>query len=90
MVQVISNLLQNAAKFTGSRGSTRVSVTTDRAERQAVLRIADTGVGMTPQMLAWLLEPFAQADDTLNRSTGGLGLGLALAKGLVRYPTAAK
>jgi len=48
-----------------------------------VVRVADTGVGMAPEMLARLFQPFVQADATLDRSKGGLGLGLALVKGLV-------
>ena len=85
LAQVVGNLLQNAAKFTGPGGRMRVSVATDNATKGAgaVVRIADTGIGMTPEMLARLFQPFAQADATLDRSKGGLGLGLALAKGLV-------
>jgi PAS domain S-box-containing protein len=83
IAQVVGNLLQNAAKFTGRGGSTRVTVSMDPEERQAVLRVADTGVGMAPEVLARLFEPFVQADTTLDRSKGGLGLGLALVKGLV-------
>ena len=83
LAQVVGNLLQNAAKFTGPGGRMRVSVATDDATRGAVVRVVDTGIGMTPEMLARLFQPFAQADATLDRSKGGLGLGLALAKGLV-------
>ncbi len=83
LAQVVGNLLQNAAKFTGREGRTRVAVTTDGALRKAVIRVTDTGVGMTPRMLSRLFEPFSQADETLDRSQGGLGLGLALVKGLL-------
>ena len=83
LTQVVGNLLQNAAKFTGPGGHVRVSVSTDSETKWAAVRIADTGVGMAPEMLARLFEPFAQADTTLDRSKGGLGLGLALARGLV-------
>ena len=83
LVQVIGNLLHNAAKFSGRKGSTRVVVTTDDAHQRAVVRVVDTGKGMASQMLSRLFEPFSQSDDTLDRSKGGLGLGLALAKGLV-------
>jgi two-component system CheB/CheR fusion protein len=83
LAQVVGNLLQNAAKFTGPGGRMRVSVAADEATRGAVVRVVDTGIGMTPEMLARLFQPFAQADATLDRSKGGLGLGLALAKGLV-------
>jgi two-component system CheB/CheR fusion protein len=83
LTQVVGNLLQNAAKFTGPGGHIRVSVSTDSETKWATIRVADTGVGMAPEMLARLFEPFAQADTTLDRSKGGLGLGLALSKGLV-------
>jgi len=82
VAQIIGNLLQNAAKFTGRGGATRITITTEEAEKRAVIQIADTGVGMTPEMLSRLFQPFSQADSTLDRSKGGLGLGLALAKGL--------
>jgi two-component system CheB/CheR fusion protein len=83
LAQLVGNLLQNAAKFTGPGGRMRVSVATDSASSRAVVRVADTGIGMSPAMLARLFQPFAQADATLDRSKGGLGLGLALAKGLI-------
>jgi two-component system CheB/CheR fusion protein len=83
LTQVVGNLLQNTAKFTGPGGCTRVSVSTDTDTKWAVVRVADTGVGMAPEMLARLFQPFAQADASLDRSKGGLGLGLALVKGLV-------
>jgi len=82
LAQVIGNLLQNAAKFTGRKGVTRIAVETDGAARRAIVRVTDTGIGMTQQMLSRLFEPFSQADETLDRSKGGLGLGLALVKGL--------
>ncbi len=82
IAQVIGNLLQNAAKFTWRGGSTRVSVGRDDAEHRAVIRVADTGVGMPPELVERLFEPFTQADATLDRSKGGLGLGLALVKSL--------
>jgi len=83
MAQVVGNLLQNAAKFTPRGGTVRVRLAPSPDGRQASLRITDTGLGMTPQMLSRLFQPFAQADTTLDRSKGGLGLGLALVKGLI-------
>lgn len=83
MAQVVDNLLQNAAKFTRRGGRTRVSVSTDPPRAQAVVRVSDTGAGMTAETIAGLFRPFVQADHTLDRSGGGLGLGLALVKGLV-------
>ncbi|HXY41943.1 MAG TPA: ATP-binding protein, partial [Vicinamibacteria bacterium] len=81
LAQVVGNLLQNAVKFTPSGG--RVTVASSAEAGRAVVRVADTGVGMAPEMLAQLFEPFAQADASLHRSQGGLGLGLALVRGLV-------
>ncbi|MBI5533870.1 MAG: GAF domain-containing protein [Deltaproteobacteria bacterium] len=81
--QVIGNLLQNAAKFTPPNGCTRLSVARDLQGGSAIVRVTDNGVGMAPETLARLYEPFMQADDSLDRSKGGLGLGLALVKGLV-------
>jgi two-component system CheB/CheR fusion protein len=83
LAQIVGNLLQNSAKFTGPGGRTRVSVSVDSEAKQTVVRVADTGVGMDQEMLARLFQPFAQADATLDRSKGGLGLGLALVRGLV-------
>jgi len=79
LAQVVGNLLQNAAKFTPRDGRVRVEV---RAGERAEIRVTDTGAGMTAETLARIFEPFMQADTTLDRSRGGLGLGLALAKGL--------
>jgi len=61
----------------------RVVVERDEVARNAVVRVADTGVGMPPELVARIFQPFAQAETTLDRSRGGLGLGLALVKGLV-------
>jgi PAS domain S-box-containing protein len=82
IAQVVTNLASNAAKFTPAGG--RISLSLHRADsRLAVLEVADTGVGIDADTLAHLFEPFAQADRSLDRSRGGLGLGLALVKGLV-------
>jgi PAS domain S-box-containing protein len=81
VAQIIGNLLQNAAKFTRKGGVTRVSLQAEGNE--AKVRVADDGVGMSPEILGRLFQPFMQADQTLDRSKGGLGLGLALVKGLV-------
>jgi signal transduction histidine kinase/ActR/RegA family two-component response regulator len=83
LAQVVSNLLQNAAKFTPPGGAVEVVVERSEDARQAVVRVRDTGVGMAPETVGRLFEPFMQADSTLDRSKGGLGLGLALVKGLV-------
>lgn len=83
LAQVIGNLLQNAAKFTGRGGSARVSVSSDVGRQQAVVVVTDTGMGITPEVLSHVFQPFMQAETTLDRSKGGLGLGLALVKSLV-------
>ena len=83
LVQVIGNLLQNAAKFTPTGGRVNISTAAVPERRRATLRVIDTGVGIEPAMLPRLFQPFMQADTTLDRSKGGLGLGLALVKGLV-------
>jgi PAS domain S-box-containing protein len=83
LAQVIGNLLQNAAKFAGRGGATGISISVDATEKEAVMRVADNGIGMSPEMVSRLFQPFSQADSTLDRRKGGLGLGLALAKGLV-------
>jgi signal transduction histidine kinase len=82
LTQVFSNLLQNAAKFTepGGRVSVRLAVGGPAGKAEVLVR--DTGVGIGPEVLPRLFEAFAQADRSLDRSKGGLGLGLALVKGL--------
>jgi two-component system CheB/CheR fusion protein len=79
----MANLLQNAAKFTGRGGATLVTVHAEKAEKLAAVQVVDTGVGMTPALVARLFQPYSEADSALDRSKGGLGLGLALVKGLV-------
>ncbi len=80
--QILGNLLQNARKFTDRGEGVVVRLRMEPAAGRALLRVEDTGIGMAPEMLARLFEPFSQADRSLDRSRGGLGLGLALAKGL--------
>jgi PAS domain S-box-containing protein len=79
--QVLGNLLDNARKFS-PRGA-RVDLRLAAEAAGAVVAVADTGVGIAPEDLPHLFEPFTQGDQGLARSTGGLGLGLAMAKGLV-------
>jgi PAS domain S-box-containing protein len=83
LAQAIGNLLTNAAKFTPRGGKATITVRADVERGDAVLVVTDTGSGITPEVMRGLFEPFAQADTTLDRSKGGLGLGLALVKGLV-------
>jgi signal transduction histidine kinase/ActR/RegA family two-component response regulator len=81
MVQVVANLLNNAAKYTPEYGHIRVTL----AREAGVVRlvVADDGIGMTPELVARVFELFTQAERTSDRSQGGLGLGLALARTLV-------
>ncbi|HEY3446437.1 MAG TPA: PAS domain S-box protein [Myxococcales bacterium] len=81
LVQVLGNLLHNSEKFTKPGG--RVMLDLRAEERSAVLTVADTGIGMSAATLERLFEPFAQAGTDLARSRGGLGLGLALVRGLL-------
>ena len=83
LAQVVGNLLQNAAKFTDPGGRVAVRLSVDRTTQQAVLDVEDTGIGIEAELLPRVFEMFSQADRTLDRSRGGLGLGLALVKGLV-------
>lgn len=82
LAQVVGNLLGNAAKFT-SRGG-RVFVSLQKEGHEAVLHVVDNGLGIPPEVLPGLFQPFTQAEQPLDRSRGGLGLGLALVKGLVQ------
>jgi signal transduction histidine kinase len=79
--QVLGNLLHNAAKFTPSGGS--VTVEAAASGGRAEVSVRDTGVGMEPVDVSRIFEPFAQAEQGLARTQGGLGLGLAVAKGLL-------
>ena len=83
--QVVSNLLDNATKYTESGGHVFVGVMVEGKgpERQAVLRVRDTGIGMGPELMARVFELFVQAEQQLDRSRGGLGIGLTLVRRLV-------
>jgi PAS domain S-box-containing protein len=81
LAQAIGNLLQNAAKFT-PKGS-KVSISLARSDGRAVVEVADTGMGIEPDLLPRLFEPFTQGERSLARTRGGLGLGLSLVKGLI-------
>jgi PAS domain S-box-containing protein len=81
LTQVIGNFLTNAKKFTDPGG--RVTLRVGRDNGDAVVAITDTGVGLGPAAVPTLFQPFRQVEADLARSKGGLGLGLALVKGLV-------
>ena len=79
--QVIANLIHNAAKFTPPGG--RIDVLADRDDHEVVLRVRDSGIGIAPDLLPHVFDLFKQADHSLDRSHGGLGIGLTLVKRLV-------
>lgn len=79
--QVLTNLLTNAAKYTESGGLIELAVQPE--DRQAVISVRDTGLGIPREMLPRVFEMFAQMDHTRSREQGGLGIGLALAKHLI-------
>ncbi len=79
--QVITNLLSNAAKYTNPGG--HIALSLDREGESAVVRVRDDGVGIAPALLPRLFDLFTQGDRTLDRSQGGLGIGLTVAKRFV-------
>jgi two-component system CheB/CheR fusion protein len=83
ITQIVGNLLQNAAKFTPQNGRVSLTLEADKASRKAVMRVRDTGVGISAEALPRLFRPFQQATESLDRSSNGLGLGLALVRSLV-------
>ena len=84
LTQVLDNLLENGRKFTEKEGEIEIEVCADETARRAVLRVRDTGIGVDPEMIPKLFDVFSQADRSLDRRRGGLGLGLALVKRLVQ------
>jgi CheY-like chemotaxis protein len=81
MTQVVSNLLNNAAKYTSKGG--RIELSAERDGSEVIIRVRDNGVGLTSEALLEVFELFSQVGKTLDRSQGGLGIGLALVKRLV-------
>jgi PAS domain S-box-containing protein len=79
--QLLTNVLNNAAKYTGPGGE--ITITSAREENWAVVRIRDTGVGIAPELLPQVFNLFQQAERSLARSEGGLGIGLTVVKRLV-------
>ena len=81
LVQVFTNVLNNAVKFTPRGG--HIWFTANQQSNEAVVRIRDTGIGIAPDVLPRVFDMFQQAVPVLERSTGGLGIGLSLARRLV-------
>lgn len=80
--QIVSNVLSNALKYTPDGGA--VEVTLDCEGREAVLCVRDTGVGISPDRIGSIFELFAQAENAIGRSQGGMGIGLSLVRNLVQ------
>ncbi len=81
LAQVIANLLSNAAKFTPPAGT--IWLTAEALEDEVMIRVRDTGVGLAPDLLPHVFDLFVQGDASLDRTRGGLGIGLTLVKRLV-------
>ena len=81
LAQVVSNLLNNSSKYTHRGGHVRLTV--ERDDGTAVVSIKDDGIGIPPAMLGKVFDLFTQVDRTLEKTTGGLGIGLSLVKGLL-------
>ncbi len=81
LAQVLSNLLNNAAKYSDREG--HIWLTTDLQGSEVVVRVRDTGIGIPPAYLTSVFDLFSQVDRSLEKSQGGLGIGLTLVKRLV-------
>jgi PAS domain S-box-containing protein len=79
--QVLTNIVTNAVKYTPRGGRIRVALRTDGTD--AVLSVEDSGVGISPSLLPFIFDLYVQADQTIDRARGGLGIGLALVRRLV-------
>jgi CheY-like chemotaxis protein/two-component sensor histidine kinase len=79
--QVLSNLLNNAAKYTPEGGE--ISLVTEESGNDVIIRVRDNGIGITPDLLPKMFDLFVQADQSLSRSRGGLGIGLTVVRSLV-------
>src|SRR5205807_4652662 len=81
LAQVISNLLNNAARYTQEGG--RLLLTAEKTLQEVVVRVRDNGIGISAEMLPKVFDFFAQVPQSLDRSEGGLGIGLTLVRYLV-------
>jgi signal transduction histidine kinase len=79
--QVLANLIRNAVKFTEPGGS--IEIEAEASDGQAVVRVRDSGVGISPELLPRVFDLFIQGRQGLDRSAGGLGIGLTLVRSLV-------
>ena len=83
LAQAFSNIIHNSYKFSDGANVITIQMAADLERSEATITVRDRGIGMTRETLARIFEPFNQADTSLERSRGGLGLGLALTKGLI-------
>jgi CheY-like chemotaxis protein len=83
ITQLLDNLLDNARKFTPKGGRVTVRLVENLGANDASIVVRDTGIGIDPALLPHVFDTFSQAEQSLDRSRGGLGLGLAVAKGLI-------
>jgi signal transduction histidine kinase len=81
LVQCVSNILTNAAKYTDTGGEIHINL--QRRERSAVISVRDNGVGISPELLATIFDLFVQSERSLDRAQGGLGIGLSVVRQLV-------
>ena len=81
LVQIVTNLLNNAAKYTNPGGQIALTLAPEGSE--AVLRVKDTGIGIPPELLTAIFDLFRQVDTSVSRERGGLGVGLTLVRQLV-------
>jgi CheY-like chemotaxis protein len=81
LAQVVSNLLTNSARYTHEGGNIRIAVR--REDATAVVSVTDDGIGIPPAMLEAVFGMFTQVDQALEKTRGGLGIGLSLARGLI-------
>ena len=80
--QIVANVLSNAIKYTPEEGHIRVAMYEENGE--AVIRVTDDGVGISPERIGVIFELFAQAENAIGRAQGGMGIGLALVRNLVQ------
>jgi len=82
VIQILVNLLSNSMKFTSANGHVRIDG--EESRERVIFRVTDTGIGMAPEKLETIFEPFVQLSDRLTGTDGGIGLGLAISRELAR------
>jgi signal transduction histidine kinase len=83
LVQCVANLLTNAGKYTDPGGRIQLALEEDPERREALISVTDNGIGIAPELQSQMFDLFVQGDRTLDRSQGGLGIGLSLVRRLV-------